>query len=1088
VPRARDNRRLSLRLLGPFEARLAAREPFAITGRKAQALLAYLAMLPGRRVPRETLMSVLWGETDPPSARNNLRQLLFSLRRTLGAARDVLVVDGDAIGLDGAVGVDVGDFERGIGDAAPEAVAAAVELYRGDLLEGLTIDEPVFEEWLAGERDRLRGLLRGALGRVAAHHGKTGDPDAAVEWAHRLLAHDPLDEASHRLLMRLHAEQGRHAAALRQYQVCLDVLRRELGVEPDEDTRALYRRLLGQRRPAERDRSKLPAFPPAQTPMIGRAAERARLDEALGAAWRGEARVIAILGEAGIGKSRLIGELAADAERRGGRVIVGACHEAERVLPLHPWAGAIRQAGVLEASEDAKTLPRALRLELASLFPELEPGETPPPPNEEGALRLFEAIVRLLRGVAQERPLVVLIEDLHWSDAMSVRLLSFLARRISGARMLVAFTAREEETADVPLLASLLARLDREGRLRRLALSPLGRAETDALVRTLVPGALEAPRLAGLGDAAWSASEGNPFVAVEVVQAWREGAAEGPGLTLPRRVHELIATRLDRLSAPAQEMTSIAAAMADDFDFALLARAAGLPEVQAAETLEELVRRRVLHGIGERFAFVHDRIRSVAWERLLPPRRRLLHRRVAEAMEGLHAEDLESHAAALGYHYHAAEVWDRAVTHLRRAGTLAFARGAHREAATSFEQAVAALDHLPDTEETRRLGIDLRVDLRHALLPLAEFDTYGAHLHAAARMAAELNDRARLGRVMALLGNYYWWLSDLARGEDYCRRALAITREDGDVAVATLAAMYLGLVYYAQGRYVEGARVFRRIIGAADAAGGPERVGLAGLTAVYARGYLCLCLAELGEFDEGYPVAEAAVPLAEKLRHPSALVHACIARCCLAARRGDFDLVERTAAWYHGLQDSAAEVWPIADWWIAHGRVQAGDPERALPSLEAVTEPLTPDTAVTARPMVSLPMVTTWLAEAYLLTGRHKDASFVNAQALDLSHAHAKHGAEAWALRLQGDLGAGGEPPDLEGAETAYRRALALARAGHMRPAEARCLLSLGRLAARAGRREDARRELAAAIAILRDLGMAPWLAEAEAAMAQLDA
>jgi DNA-binding SARP family transcriptional activator len=1041
-------------------------------------------MSPGRRVHRETLTTVLWGETEAAAARNNLRQLLFSLRRTLGAARDVLRVDADAVGLDDTVEVDVAEFERGIAEGAAEAVAAAVELHRGDLLEGLAVDEPGFEEWLAAERDRLRGLLRGALGRLTAHHARQGAPDTAVEWAQRLLAHDPLDEASHRLVMRLHAEQGRHAAALRQYQVCLDVLRRELGVEPDEDTRALYRRLLGRRRTAERDPSRLPAFAPDQTPMIGRGAERARLREALDAAWRGQGQVVAILGEAGIGKSRLVHELGAEAERRGGRVIVGACHEAERILPLHPWAAAVRQGRVLETSEDAKTLPRALRLELASLFPELEPGTTTPPlPNEEGALRLFEAVSRLLLDVAHERPLVILLEDLHWSDAMSVRLLSFLCRRIGGAAVLIAFTARDEETDDVPLLGPLLARLDREGRLKRLALSPLARAETDELVRTLVPSAREASRLAGLGESVWSASAGNPFVAVEVVQAWRDGAVGG---TLPRRVHELIATRLDGLSAQAQEMTSIAAAMADDAEFALLAQATGLPETDAADTLEELVRRRVLHGVGERFGFVHERIRGVAWQRLLPPRRRLLHRRVAEAMQELYAGDADAHAAELGYHYHAGEVWDRAVTHLRRAGTLAFARGAHREAGTSFGQAIEALDRLPDGEEARRLGIDLRVDLRHALLPLAEFDTFGSHLHVAEGLARELNDRARLGRVMAFLGNYYWWLSELARGEDYCRRALAMAREDGDMALAALAAMYLGLVHYAQGQYTDGARIFRRIVAATGDAVGPERVGLAGLTALYARAYLCMCLAELGEFEEGYPVAEATVPLAEKLRHPSAFVHACIARCCLAARRGDFDLVEQMDAWYQGVQDAGAEVWPIADWWIAHVRVLAGDLDRALPPLEAVTEPVTPDNALVARPMVSLPMVTSWLGEAYLLAGRDKDAAFVAAQAVDMAHGHGKHGAEAWAMRLQGDLAAHADPPDVEAAERSYARALELARARHMRPAEAQCLLSRARLHAREGHRLDARRDLTEAIALLRDLGMTRWLPEAEAAMAAL--
>src|SRR5262249_46350900 len=190
------------------------------------------------------------------------------------------------------------------------------------------------------------------------------------------------------------------------------------------------------------------------------------------------------------------------------------------------------------------------------------------------------------------------LEDLHWSDVMSVRLLSFLARRIDRAPMLVAFTARDEEVVDVPMLGTLTAQLDREGRLTRLPLSPLGRADTDGLVRTLMASGTEPTVLDGLGDDVWAASEGNPFVAVEMVQAWRERATSGDGSSLPRRVQELITARLDPLGDAAREMTATAAVMGGQSDFALLARATGLSGAAAAEALEGLVRRPVLPGGG----------------------------------------------------------------------------------------------------------------------------------------------------------------------------------------------------------------------------------------------------------------------------------------------------------------------------------------------------------------------------------------------------------------------------------------------------------------------------------------------------------
>jgi DNA-binding SARP family transcriptional activator len=1086
VARTRDTTPIQLKLLGGFDARLSGGHALAIASRKAQALLAYLAVPAGRRVGRETLTTLLWGETDETAARNNLRQTLFALRRALGdVAADVLVIEGDAVALGAGVRVDVADFERGAADRDVEAVAAAVELYRGDLLEGLPGTDPAFEEWLLAERDRLRGLLRGALGRLAAHHARTGHEAAAVDWTQRLLTLDPLDESAHRQLMRLHAEQGRHAAALRQYQLCLEVLRRELGVEPDEETRVLYRRLLRRRQPAPREEPPAGEPTPPAMPMMGRDAELSRLDEALDAAWRGEGQVVAVLGEAGIGKSRLVAELGVDAARRGGRVIVGACYEPERSLPLHAWVSAVRGDGLLDAA-NVKTLPRGLRLELARWFPELEPDARPAASTEDNTHHLFEALARLLLDAARERPLVIVLEDLHWSDVMSVRFLSFLAHRIERARVLVAFTAREDEAAEAPMLGALATRLDREGRLIRLALRPLERRDTDGLVRALTASRTEAAVLAGLGEDVWAASEGNPFVAVELVQAWLERGTSGAGVAVPRRVQDLITARLDQLGDAAHEMTMTAAVMAGQIDFALLAPATGLSEAAAADTLEELVRRRVLHGVGERFAFVHERVRGVVYERLLPPRRRLLHRRVAEAAEALYAGELDAHAAVIGYHYRAAEAWDRAVEHLRRAGKQAYRRGAHREAATSFEQAIAAADRLRPSDETRRLGIELRFDLRYALFPLADLEVVGPHLHTAERLAIELGDQAQLGRAAAFLGHYYyWWTSDLARGAEYTRRALAIARELGDLALESSAALSLGIILYTSGRYREAAVLYREVLAAGHDGVAAQRAGQPGLTTLQVGAYLCVCLADLGEFDEGYAVAERVMALANEMPHPFSLMHACMAWCSVAVRRGDFARVADVEAWYRGVQEAPTEVWQIAEWWLAYGRALSGDPAAALPSLQSIAEAPRPTDASVTRPVVVRPRVTAWLGEAYLLAGREQDAALMAAQATELAREWHQAGAEAWAHRLQGDIAAHRSPPDVAEAEAAYARALALARAEAMRPLEGHCQLGLGRLYARVGRPE-ARRALTDAAALFEALGMGHWLGQARAVLATL--
>src|SRR5262249_37351295 len=195
---------------------------------------------------------------------------------------------------------------------------------------------------------------------------------------------------------------------------------------------------------------------------------------------------------------------------------------------------------------------------------------------------------------------------------------------------------------------------------------PLARAHTQSRARARARGGDDGA-LGALAEQAWAASEGNPFVAVETVRAHAEGAVltAGHGLALPERVRQIVGRRLERLSERGQSLTSVAAVIGREFDFALLTRAAGLGEEETASGVEELVRRHILHGVGERFDFSHDRIREAAYGRILAPRRRMLHRRIAEAIEALHARHLTPHALALGLHYQSAEVWDRAVRSLR---------------------------------------------------------------------------------------------------------------------------------------------------------------------------------------------------------------------------------------------------------------------------------------------------------------------------------------------------------------------------------------------------------------------------------------
>ena len=323
--------RLKLTLLGGFQAQLDAGTALVLPTRKTQALLAYLALPLGQAHPREKLATLLWGDMPDAQARGNLRHALSRIRKALPrTARLGMVLDGPSVALDpSVVDVDVARFERLIADGRPAALEQVAALYRGDLLAGLAVAERAFDDWLTTERERLHELAIQSLGRLLIHQQKAGAAEPAVQTGLRLLALDPLQEPVHRAVMRLYARLGRREAALRQYQLCADALKRELGTPPDAETTQLYQQTL-RSRPTHPGRapvsspagevpapgpiadllsaaaSALPEAPPptnlpaATSELIGRAPELAEVTQLLGTY-----RLVTLIGAGGIGKTRL---------------------------------------------------------------------------------------------------------------------------------------------------------------------------------------------------------------------------------------------------------------------------------------------------------------------------------------------------------------------------------------------------------------------------------------------------------------------------------------------------------------------------------------------------------------------------------------------------------------------------------------------------------------------------------------------------------------------------------------------------------------------------------------------------------------
>ena len=1119
--------------MGGFEVCLPSGAPLALRARKAQALLAYLAMRPGQSHPRDKLAALLWADKSDAQARDRLRHAVLDLRRALdgaAAAQSALRLEGRSLSADPArVGVDVAAFEACVAEGTPAALERAAELYRGDLLLGFVVNEPLFEEWLVAERERLREMALDALARLLAIQAETASTERAIQTAVRLLALDPLQEAVHRALMRLYARQGRRGAALKQYQVCVSALQRELGTEPEAETKQLYQALL--RRSAEGTRlaevgadrdvrgsavgPAPPDLPTTETPLIGREDALLALLRGLEDARHGRGHVATVIGEAGIGKTRLVTSLAADALSRKCRVLIGRCHESDSILPFGPWVEACRTGGISSNEEVLAALHPARRAELTRLFPEA--GMAGLPTATDSALPMFESMTELLERVAAQQPLVVVLEDVHWADETSLRLLAYVSRRIAAWPVLLVATARQEDLADASMARRTLQDLSAgsaveasmaqrplgdlfRSQVVTVALSPLSRADTARLVRALAHVGSDGPTFANIEEQIWVMSEGNPFVAVEAMHAldqataW-EAARDMPGkLALPASVRELVARRLDRLSARSQEMAAVAAVIGRLFSFTVLQSASGMDERSAAEAVEEMVRRHVLQAVGNQLDFTHDRIRDVVYGRLLPPRRLLIHRAVAEALEAADARDLDADALALpardglserieqlAHHALHGELREKAVHYLRQAGLRSAARSALMDARVRFEQALGVLATLPESRSNLEQAFEIRLELRPVLTQLGEVGRTFERLREAETLAERLDDDVRRGQVYAFLTNIRAMVGELDDALVSGTRALALAERLGDMKLRILATTYLEVTRYYRGEYEE---VIELVTGnltmlPADAAG--DSLGMPAPPSVYERGLLLLAMAELGRFSEAAEYEVEVMRLAERTGHAYTIGMACRTAAMVHLNMGDWakalSRLERGIAVLRTVHVPlplpiliAASAWALA---------RIGEVTEAVTRLQEGEQLL--DRQAESGLVGQSGWVYHALGRACLSLGRLDEARRLCDRALASCPQHP--GFAAHALHLLGDIENDSGRSDAASGEANYRKALALAEPHGMRPLVAHCHLGLGKLFVRSGRLRESRDSLTTALTMYGEMGMPFWLEQARAEM-----
>jgi tetratricopeptide (TPR) repeat protein len=815
-----------------------------------------------------------------------------------------------------------------------------------------------------------------------------------------------------------------------------------------------------------------------RAPHVGRVDEMRKLHEVLKDALGRRGQLVAVMGEAGIGKTRLVNELAGEAERAETQVWLGRAYESDRILTFGPWVDAIRTSGFARDGASLGDFSPVWRSELGRLVPELGESSLKEARHQDNPRRIFEAVAQLVKHAIARRPLVLILEDLHWADELSVRLLSFLARRITEWSVLIVATAREEEVDARSALRRTLNELRTFGVLVPLGLGPLSQTHTAALVHELVQteGKLFKPESAI--PKIWAVSRGNPFMIVEAVQALGDDAtaASADSLPLTPVVREAVAGRLARLSEQARRLISTAAVIGRVFEFPVLQRASELRELEAAEAVDDLIRRRLLNVVQHGLEVTHDWVREVAYSELQPPRRQILHAAVARAVEKQYAENLEPHYPALARHYLEGEVWDKAVVYLHAAGRASAARVGHREAVSRYEGALTALQHLPETREVIERGVDIRLDLRYSLSGLGDFARMIVHLREAEPLARRLDDERRLGWVHAYMGYYLRTMRAPDEARPFTRSARAIAERVGDRELAIEADYQLGMTCLYAGEHDPAQVLLRRAIATGSAMEGRGRSHVSVVAEMAARAYLVWSLAECGSFEEAARLGREAIGIAENFDSP---INGVIAREMLGKVyeiKGDFDRgipqLERALAdaraW--DLTLLTTEVMAI----LGYAYTKSGRAADGLAFFEQILE-----LGESSWMRASQTRTVVMLGEISLAADRLDPAASLATRALALTREYGQRGWEAGALRLLAEIASRRRPRDVVTAETHYRAALAVAEALGMRPLAARCHLGLGSL--RKDQPLEAQAHLDLATTSFREMGMQFWLEQAAA-------
>jgi DNA-binding SARP family transcriptional activator/tetratricopeptide (TPR) repeat protein len=856
----------------------------------AVALVAFLAAHAGAPQPRPRIAGMFWPDSTDAQALTNLRRELHHLRQVLGDERSLVVAPRNLCWRDSQtclVDLRIFEGERQAALAAAASgddagvlahAATAVAQYRGDLLPG------AYDDWVLQARSELERQCTDLCDLLCAARTRTGDLAGAVDTARRRIQLKPLEEAGYRTLMLLQADLGDSAGAVSTYHHCASVLERELGVIPDPATRQAFQRLMANSGPSRPDlQPDAPRSGFAAARLVGRLRELGQLQDLWRTAAAGHPRLALVSGGAGVGKTRLVAELAALARLHGAVVASSQCFGTPGRLALASVADWLRNPSVQAATA---SLDPAWRAEVNRLVPAAGRAERAAGSRSMADAwqhhRFFEGLARGLMVVG--RPLLLVLDNMQWCDQETLAFLTFFLGLASGTPVLVAGTVRNDTLDQNPELADWTVRMRATGLMTELSLGPLDAADTARVAEAISGRSL----LADDVDLLQATTGGFPLYVIEAVR----GGVDPGGTSRPASdLTAVLRNRLDQATPAAREVAGLGAAVGTSFTLDLLTEASDLDVGTVVGAVDELWRRRIVREFGDGYDFSHDLLRDTAYAQVSPPKRWLLHRRVAQALELLHAEDSATVSAQLAEQYVRGGRPERAVLYYRRAADVAAGLFAHAEAIRLHQDALSIVRRLPEGKGRDRQELEV---LEAMAAPLnARYGYSSPELQRALERSIDLAES--LGRTdSTVTGLVALWGTQFVQGriaDGYQTATRALTLVDADSELSGPAHFAVGGSAVSLGMPAEG---LRHLELAAKLASGAVRLSVGTRADVHGTAFAAHAHWLLGHDAEALSAGQAAIELARAIDDPYCLAVALAYGSITHQMRHDMDELRDT--------------------------------------------------------------------------------------------------------------------------------------------------------------------------------------------------